>query len=125
MFSLRKINAIVVAAVAAATFTPSLTAQSLPDVPSTTAAAAICTPWAVAEFPNRIHVLCTTAVSGIAYFAVATSNANRAAHALALFSMAMATGRDLRIYYDPANTSGTAVGCQASNCRLADGVEVL
>ncbi len=119
----RKIHAAVLAAAfVAAAATTSPMAQSLPDAAQATA---VCTPWAVAEFSNRIHIHCTTAFSGISYFAVATSNPTRAAHALALFSTALASGRDVRIYYDPANTSGTAVGCLAADCRLADGVELL
>jgi hypothetical protein len=124
MFRLRKIHAAVLAAaLVAAGAATSPVAQPL--APTQVMATTICTPSNVAEFGNRIHVHCTTAVSGISYFAVATSNVNRAAHALSLFSIAIASGRDLRIYYDPANTSGTAVGCQAADCRLADGVELL
>jgi hypothetical protein len=85
----------------------------------------ICTPIASAAFDTRVHVRCSVGVSGIIYFALATSDANRAARALALFSTAHAAGRDLRIYYDPANTGGVAIGCAASDCRLADGVELL
>lgn len=85
----------------------------------------ICTPIASAAFDTRVHVRCSVGVAGIIYFALATSDANRAARALALFSTAQAAGRDLRIYYDPANTSGVAIGCAASDCRLADGVELL
>lgn len=85
----------------------------------------ICTPVVVGEFNNRIHVRCSVAVAGIVYFAVATSDANRAARNLALWSTALVTGRDLRIYYDPANTSGTSIGCAAVDCRLADWSELL
>ena len=85
----------------------------------------LCTPIVVGEFNNRIHVRCSVPVSGIVYFAVATSDANRAARHLALWSTALVTGRDLRIYYDPANTSGVSIGCGASDCRLADWSELL
>ena len=124
MLRLRKIHAAVFAAAfVAATAATSPTAQPLQ--PAQDLATTICTPSTVAEFPSRVHIRCTTAVSGILYFAVSTSNVNRAAHALALFSTALASGHDLRIYYDPANTSGTAIGCLAADCRLADGVEML
>lgn len=124
MFRLSKIHAAVLAAaLVAATAATSPAAQSLPEAPASVWT--ICTPSSVAEFGSRIHVHCTTAVSGISYFAVATSNVNRTAHALSLFSIALASGRDLRILYDPANTSGTAIGCLAADCRLADGVELL
>jgi hypothetical protein len=88
-------------------------------------ATTICTPVNVANFSTRVHVRCSVAVSGILYFAVSTSNANNAARTLALFATALASGHDLRIYYDAANTSGTAIGCQAGDCRIADAVEML
>lgn len=85
----------------------------------------ICTPVAVGNFVTRVHVRCSVAVSGILYFAVSTSNANNAARSLALLSVALASGRDVRIYYDPADTSGAAIGCQTNDCRLATYVEML
>jgi hypothetical protein len=126
MFSLRKVPAaLLAAAFVVATAVTSSTAQSLPEGPAQTQATTICTPLTVAEFPNRIHIHCTVAVSGISYFAVATSDPSRAAHALALFATALASGHDVRIFYDAANTNGTAIGCLAADCRLADGVELL
>lgn len=88
-------------------------------------ATTVCTPVSAAEFVSRIHVRCSAAVSGIFYFAVSTSDPNRAARALALMSSALAAGHDLRIYYDPANVSGTAFGCAAADCRVADAIELL
>lgn len=89
------------------------------------AATTICTPVAVGNFGNRVHVRCSTAVSGILYFAQSTGDANNVARTLALLSTAMASGRDLRIYYDAADTSGTAIGCQAGDCRLIQTAELL
>lgn len=97
-------------------------AQQAQAIPKATS---ICTPVAVGNFINRIHVRCSVAVSGILYFAVATSNANNAARSLALLSVALASGHDVRIYYDPADLSGAAIGCQTNDCRLADYVEML
>jgi hypothetical protein len=88
-------------------------------------AAAVCTPVGVANFNARIHVRCSVAVSGISYFVVPTSNANRAARVLTLFTVALASGRDLRITYDPTDLSGVPIGCQSNDCRLADIVELL
>lgn len=126
MLELRKIHAAAIAAAVVFAAVPaSIHAQLLPEGPTQALATTICTPSTVAEFPDRIHVRCSAPVSGIWYFAVATSNASRAAHALSLFSIALASGHDLRIYYNPASTSGPAVGCQLADCRLADGVELL
>lgn len=81
-------------------------------------AIATCTPIRVAVFNNRVHVRCSTPVNGIVYFAASTQNQNRVSRQLALMSMALASGRPLAIEYDPADTSGTAIGCLASDCRL-------
>lgn len=90
-------------------------------VPSATT---VCTPVGVAVFDNRIHVRCSTPVSGILYFAAPTSNNNRAARLLALASTAVAASHNINIFYDPADTSGTAIGCQASDCRLIQSLEL-
>lgn len=92
--------------------------------PLDTAATTLCTPIAVAHFDARVHVRCSVPVSGIVYFAVPTSNNNRAARVLALLGTALAAGRDITIFYDPADTSGTAVGCAATDCRLIQAVEI-
>lgn len=88
-------------------------------------ATSTCTPVNAGVFDTRIHVRCSVAVSGIVYFAAPTSNNNRAARILAILSTAVAASHDLRIYYDPADTSGASIGCAASDCRLIQSVELL
>jgi hypothetical protein len=76
-----------------------------------------CTPNNVAAFSNRIHVRCNESYSGIRYFAYPTTNAAAAARFLSLLASAQVAGHTLQILYDPADTSGTAYGCLASDCR--------
>ncbi len=82
-----------------------------------------CTPVGVMTFENesgfpRLHVQCAAAVGGIRYFAASTANAARAARILSTISAAQIAGRTLIIRYDPDDTSGTAIGCNESDCRL-------
>ena len=82
-----------------------------------------CTPVDVMTFEygsalDRVHVQCAAAVGGIRYFAASTANAARAARILSTISAAQIAGRTLGIRYDPDDTSGTSIGCQASDCRL-------
>ena len=86
------------------------------------AAEVSCTPENVAVFPTRVHVKCTTAFSGIRYFAASTADAAHAARVLSLLSTALAAGRTVNVFYDPADTSGAGIGCQANDCRLIQGV---
>lgn len=96
-----------------------------PNAATLPAATTVCTPVNVGVFDTRIHVRCSTAVSGILYFAAPTSNNNRAARLLAILSTAVAASHNLTIYYDPADTSGSSIGCQTSDCRLIQSVELL
>jgi hypothetical protein len=85
-----------------------------------------CTPANVAVFEERVHVKCTaSAPGGIRYFAKATADADAAARVLSLLSIAQVTGRTLDIRYDPADTSGATIGCQANDCRLIVAVGLL
>lgn len=86
----------------------------------------ICTPTAVGAFPGRVHIRCNPAAPGaISYFAVCVSNdAANANRFLSLFTTAKATGKNLAVYYTPSDTTGTACGCAAGDCRLAYGAEV-
>lgn len=78
-----------------------------------------CTPAAVAVFPERIHVRCANSVGGgIIFFALSTQDASHAARMLSTLTTAHAMGRTLNILYDPADTSGTAIHCAESDCRL-------
>jgi hypothetical protein len=86
-----------------------------------------CTPTGVAAYTNRVHVRCSTAAppGGIYYFAVSTANSASASRFLSIFTTAMVTGKTVRIHYTPSDTSGTAFGCLASDCRTATGAEVM
>lgn len=83
-----------------------------------------CKPVEVASMDNRIHIRCAVASGAIVYFALGTTrNANETAfalRALSLASTALVSGRNLAIRFDPNNTTGTAVGCLASDCRLIE-----
>jgi hypothetical protein len=85
-----------------------------------------CTPANVAVFDTRVHVKCTaSSAGGIQYFAKSTADADEAARVLSLLSIAKVTGRTLDIRYDPADTSGATIGCQANDCRLIVAVGLL
>lgn len=86
---------------------------------------ALCTPTAIAAFTNRIHVRCSVPISGIYFFAARTSDTGFATRVLAVLTSAYLLGRDLYIQYDPADTSGAAIGCAASDCRLLVAAEAL
>lgn len=66
----------------------------------------------------RVHVQCAASVSGIKYFAYPSDDANAVARVLTILTAARASGSDVIINYDPADTSGVSKGCNASDCRL-------
>jgi hypothetical protein len=70
----------------------------------------------------RVHVRCASSTGGIQYFAVSTRNPAVAARVLTVLTAAQVAGRTLNITYDPADTSGTNIGCGASDCRLIEAV---
>lgn len=84
-----------------------------------------CVPSVVGAFTDRVHVFCATPYNGtISWFAYCTADSATASRLLSVFTTAKATGKDVGLYFDPNNTSGTACGCAASNCRLVTGAEV-
>ena len=98
---------------------PSTSTQRDPSSPETPTALHTCTSNGVAVFSSRIHVECTTAASGgIRFFALGTTSSSHTARILTILSMAHVTGKSLSIAYDPNDTSGTTIGCLASDCRL-------
>lgn len=123
--SLRTAVLLAICALPAALLAPDSSARASGKSADAVQDTTICSPVNVGVFSNRVHVRCTTAVNGIIYFAVATSDANAAARALAAFQTAIAAGHDVRIYFDPADTSGAAFGCAAVDCRRATGIELL
>jgi hypothetical protein len=84
-----------------------------------------CTPTGVATFSNRVHVRCSASVSGgIFYFAVATTDSAQAARFVSVASSALIAGRNLEVWYDPADLSGASFGCQTNDCRRAQALEL-
>lgn len=72
----------------------------------------------VGVYAERIHVRCDVAAAGgIVYFAVATANSAHAARILSVLNSAHVAQRQIRVLFDPADTSGTAFGCAANDCR--------
>jgi hypothetical protein len=80
----------------------------------------------VHSFAERIHVRCNQPTGGgIVFFAVSTANSAHAARILSVLMTAHLTGRNIVVEYDPNDTSGTAFGCQAHDCRRLLSVGVL
>lgn len=81
-----------------------------------------CTPDQVMVFSSasggRLHVHCAASVGGISYFALSSSDQAAAARVLSVINSAIISGRTLTILYDPADLSGSAIGCQNTDCRL-------
>jgi len=77
-----------------------------------------CTINNIAVFPHRIHVHCTTAVSGISYFAASGDGANALAtnRFMVLLNTAYSLGKHVYIYYY-TDTADNPSGCNASDCR--------
>jgi hypothetical protein len=93
-----------------------------PDSPD---AVYVCTPNYVGVFSTRVHVLCTVAApGGIIYFAAPTSDSKNAARILSVILTAKALGKNLQIYYDTAG-DGSTFGCQTSNCRPINAIEIM
>ncbi len=86
------------------------------------AADVACTPSNVIVFSNRVHIRCEETFGGIRFFAAPTSNAAHVSRILSVITTATVAGRTVVVFYDPANTSGTAIGCAASDCRLIDAI---
>jgi hypothetical protein len=77
-----------------------------------------CTPTEIVTYQQRLHVRCAAAVGGISFFAVGTQDTAYAARVLSVITAAQVAGRTLTILFDPADQSGTAIGCLATDCRL-------
>lgn len=96
-----------------------------PGMSSAAETSVICTPTGVATFPSRVHVRCAQSFSGIAFFAYASSDSAGAARTMSVATSALISGRNVRIFYDPADQSGAGIGCQTGDCRLIRGLEIL
>ena len=84
-----------------------------------------CTAEHVMVFNNRVHIQCTASVGGIFFFAAPVTDSAYVARVLNILATATAAGRTVIIQYDPSDTSGTAFGCQASDCRRLTAVGFL
>src|SRR2546423_3272172 len=105
-----------------------LIAFSLFTITAASAAAAVwvdCTPANVASFANRVHVKCSASFGGgVQYFAVASTDTAYANRFQSLASSALVAGRTVSIFYEPADITGAAWGCQANDCRRALGIAI-
>jgi hypothetical protein len=81
-----------------------------------------CVPIEIATYAVRVHVRCAASVGGISFFAVSTQDAAYAARVLSVVTAAQVAGRTLSILNDPADLSGSAIGCQNADCRLIHAV---
>jgi hypothetical protein len=80
-----------------------------------------CSPTEVAVFPERIHVKCSTSTTdgsaAIWFWAISTSDAQKANRFLSTASTALVSGRSLRFSFNPGDTAGVSFGCLAKDCR--------
>ena len=80
-----------------------------------------CTVRDVMVFGNRIHVQCTSTTTdgtaAIRYFAVATTDAKLADRLLTVGTTALVSGRRFVAGFTNGDTSGSAIGCNVSDCR--------
>lgn len=90
-----------------------------------------CVPIETAVLANRTHVRCSEPIfvrygypqdppgsgQAISYFAVPLSNPAWARRFIQTVDLAQTTGLTLRFSYTSGDTSGTAFGCAAADCR--------
>jgi len=121
--------AAVVLILVAAALLPRVVAESRASAQASSAAldTYTCTPVGVAVFTNRVHVRCSAPAppGGIYWFAVSTADSASASRFLSIFTTAMVTGKNVRIWYSPSDLSGGDFGCLTSDCRKATGAEVV
>jgi hypothetical protein len=80
-----------------------------------------CTPNLVVSANVRVVARCATpytnGVITIYWFAYPTSDSGNASRMLSLFETAKATGSTITFYFDTADLSGAAYGCNNTDCR--------
>ncbi len=83
-------------------------------------ASAQCTPAEVTVFAKspRVEVKCAKATNGIILFDLPTSDSNLAQRVLTVLMTAVTDKKNLRITYDDNDTSGQALGCAKTDCRM-------
>lgn len=102
-----------------------LLALGIPNISSATEVAISCTPTTVAVFfGSRIHVQCSAGYGNILYFALPASTSTEMQQANELQSLGMAaiaTGKQITLIFDDADTSGASFGCGTNDCRKLRG----
>jgi hypothetical protein len=81
-----------------------------------------CSPSLVVSANVRVVARCPTGyvvdpTTTIYWFAYPTKDSANASRMLSVFETAKATSSTLTFYFDTSDTSGTAYGCLASDCR--------
>ena len=80
-----------------------------------------CKPDEVTVWKNRVHVRCTQSVKdgadAIRYWAVPTSETERANRFLSTGDTALVSGRSLYFNWTAGDKSGASFGCLAKDCR--------
>ena len=99
-----------------------LTARAVHAAPDA-GATYTCAPDLVVSANVRVVAHCATPyniaspAASIYWFAYPTRDSANASRMLSVFETAKATGSTITFYFDTADTSGTAYGCQAGDCR--------
>lgn len=78
----------------------------------------------VFENEARVHLRCDKAAGAISFFAVPIAKGTHSKNFLSVSTAAMLSGRTVEVFYDTNDTSGTAYGCNASDCRAASAMEM-
>lgn len=109
---------IIIAGIAVVRMLPSTSAQAAPNA----GVWWTCSPDTVVSANVRVVARCaaspyTGSGLNISWFAYPTSDSGNASRMLSLFETAKATGSTVTFYFDTADTSGTAYGCLAGDCR--------
>jgi hypothetical protein len=79
-----------------------------------------CTPNLVVSANVRVVARCAAGYSGntaLIWYAYPTTDSAGASRMLSVFETAKATGSTITVYFDAADTSGGAYGCDPTNCR--------
>jgi hypothetical protein len=98
-----------------------LLAVGLAAAPAWTAPVEVfCTPNQVVVLTEapRLQVRCDESFGGVVYFAAPTADAAQAGRVLSVIQTALVAGRTLIVNYEPADLSGSVIGCQSKDCRL-------
>lgn len=92
-----------------------------------------CTPSQASAYSVRAGVKCTTlfddgdgnGVNTIQYFAVDTTDEQFSNRVSAMLLASVTSNKVVRVLYDPQDTSGSSYGCDPSNCRRLQAVNIV